>query len=67
MDRASESKALHNMEDSARELGEISPWTLRKHIKLGNVKVVRIGRRIFLNSDEIRRIQTQGLPSLSQE
>jgi hypothetical protein len=64
MDTTSESAALYSIEDAARVLGKISSWTLRKHLKRGSASAVRIGRRIFLNVDEIRRIQTHGLPSL---
>jgi hypothetical protein len=65
MDAVSEAVALYSIEDAARVLGKISSWTLRKHVKRGSVSTVRIGRRVFLNADEILRIQTQGLPSLS--
>ncbi len=58
--------ALFAIEDAVKVLGGISSWTLRKHLKRGTVKSVRIGRRLFLNADEIRRIQKQGLPSLSE-
>jgi hypothetical protein len=67
MDTASESAVLYSIEDAARVLGKISSWTLRKHLKRGSVSVVRIGRRTFLSADEIRRIQVQGLPSLSEK
>ena len=65
METASEPVALYSIEDAARVLGKISSWTLRKHLKRGSVTAVRIGRRTFLSADEIRRIQAQGLPSLS--
>lgn len=58
---------LYGIEDAARVLGKISSWTLRKHLKRGTISAVRIGRRVFLNASEIRRIQSQGLPSLSQK
>jgi hypothetical protein len=45
-------------------LGDTSPWTLRKHITLGNIRVVRLGSRLFVHEDEIRRIQRDGLPPL---
>jgi hypothetical protein len=32
---------LFSIFDAARELGSISPWTLRKHISQGNVRVIR--------------------------
>jgi hypothetical protein len=50
--------------EAARELGGISPWSLRKHVSQGNVQVTRLGRRVFLRADEIARIQREGLPSL---
>lgn len=50
--------------EAAAELGGISPWTLRKHISRGTVRVVRIGRRVMLDADELARIRKDGLPSL---
>jgi hypothetical protein len=55
---------LFDVVDSSERLGGCSPWTLRKHIAIGNVPVVRIGRRIFLNEETIARIARDGLPSL---
>lgn len=60
------SSRLFSLSEAARELGGISTWTLRKHISLGNVSVVRLGRRITLSSQEIGRIQGEGLPSLGR-
>jgi hypothetical protein len=34
---------IFSFEDSARVLGSISPWTLRKHAQRGNIRVVRSG------------------------
>ena len=51
-------------EVSREELGRLSHSTLLKHIALGNVKVTRIGRRVFLTGEEVVRIQREGLPSL---
>jgi hypothetical protein len=56
---------LYNLQGAARELGEISPWSLRKHIYAGNVRCVRLGRRVLVPADEIARIQRGGLPSLT--
>jgi hypothetical protein len=55
---------LFDLVNSSERLGGCSPWTLRKHIALGNIEVVRIGRRIFLNEETIARIARDGLPSL---
>lgn len=58
---------LYTIEDAVRALGGVSQWTLRAHLKRGTVSAVRIGRRLFINRDEIRRIQSEGLPSLAAE
>jgi hypothetical protein len=55
---------LFSVTDAAKELGGISVWTLRKHVAGGGIKVVRIGRRVFLASEELARIRREGLPSL---
>jgi hypothetical protein len=57
---------LFSVEDAAQILGGISPWTLRKHMDIGNVKVTRIGRRVFLDAEEVERIRREGLPSLAR-
>jgi len=57
---------LYSIVEAARMLGGISPWTLRKHIASGGgrVRVVRLGRRVFLDAEELDRIRREGLPSL---
>jgi len=55
---------LLSLADATQLLGSISIWTLRKHVSYGNVTVVRLGRRVFLSSEEIERIRKEGLPSL---
>jgi hypothetical protein len=57
-------KRLYGLAEAAGVLGGTSIWTLRKHVACGNVKVIRIGRRIFLNEQEIARISSEGLPPL---
>jgi hypothetical protein len=49
---------------AAESLGRISIWTLRKHIARGNVRVTHLGRRVFLDQQEMLRIAREGLPSL---
>ena len=56
-------RRLYSIANAGREL-DSSPWTLRAHISAGNIKVTRIGNRIFLTADEIERICREGLPSL---
>lgn len=55
---------LFSVDEAGRVLGGISIWTLYKHIAVGNVKVTRIGRRVFLDAEEVERIRREGLPSL---
>ena len=56
---------LYSLQDSAKRLGNISVYTIHKHAaKAGNIKVTRIGRRVFLSADELERISREGLPSL---
>jgi excisionase family DNA binding protein len=45
---------LFSVEASA-ELLSISPWTVRKYIKLGKLCPVRIGRRVLLEEAELQR------------
>lgn len=58
---------LYNLADAAKTLGGISVWTLRKHIALGKIAVTRLGRRVFLTTEEIERVRREGLPSLRPE
>jgi hypothetical protein len=55
---------LFSVEEAGRLLGGTSPWTLRKHIAHGNVRVTHLGRRVFLDEEEMSRIMREGLPSL---
>ena len=55
---------LLSVEEAADRLGRISAWTLRKHIARGNVRVIRIGRRVLIASEDVQRIYAGGLPSL---
>lgn len=50
---------LFGVEDAAKKLA-ISPWTLRAYIQRGTVRTVRIGRRVLLSADELRRIVEHG-------
>ena len=67
MNRDQFRSGLFSLLDAASELGGISPWTLRKHIGQGTIRVTRLGKRIFLSSQEISRIQREGLPSLKSK
>ena len=57
---------LYPLNEAARLLGGISHWTLRKHLAAGRLRAVRIGRRVFLDAEEVEHIRRDGLPSLRQ-
>jgi excisionase family DNA binding protein len=57
---------LNSIESGAKTLG-ISPWTARARIRRGDIRVVRIGRRVLIPSEELRRIIEHGLPSQKAE
>jgi len=59
-----EDQKLFDIPASCKRLGGGSTWTMRKHIALGHVSVIRIGKRIFLTEETIARIAREGLPSL---
>ena len=48
----------------AARLLSLSPWTIRAHVKLKNIRATRCGRRVMLAKGEIARIRDGGLPSL---
>ena len=58
---------LYALPEAAKALGGISVWTLRKHVTQGRVRVTRIGRRVFIDADELTRIRREGLPSIRAE
>jgi hypothetical protein len=55
---------LYSLDDASRVLGGLSVWTLRKHISSGRLRVVRLGRRVFIDAEELERVRREGLPSL---
>lgn len=58
---------LYSLDDASRVLGGVSVWTLRKHAAAGRIKVVRLGRRVFVDTEELERVRREGLPSLQAE
>jgi len=51
---------MFTLEETGRILGR-SHWTLRADFKAGRLKCVRIGRRLMVDSVEVRRIMENGL------
>ncbi len=50
---------LKNIHQAAELLG-ISPWTVRKDIRDGKLRPVRLGRRVLLEEAELERFVAQG-------
>jgi hypothetical protein len=55
---------LCSLPEVAKSLGAISIWTVRKHVTRGNIRVVRLGKRVLVPTEELDRIRRDGLPSL---
>jgi len=52
-------RSLMNVGDAARVLN-ISAWTVRRYITKGKLTVVRIGRRVLLEQEELERFIEAG-------
>ena len=53
--RDENSRTLHSIEASA-DILQKSHWTLRWRIKHGNMRPVRVGRRLFFETAELLRV-----------
>jgi hypothetical protein len=54
-------KRLYSLSDASARLGNISTFSLRRHIETGALKSVRIGSRIFLSVTELERVERDGV------
>ena len=52
-------ESLKSIEEAAESLA-LSPWTVRLYVRQGKIRPVRIGRRVLIEPQEIRRIVEQG-------
>jgi excisionase family DNA binding protein len=50
---------------AAAEMLSLSPWTVRAYIRSGKIRAVRIGRRVLLESEELRRLVNEGRDDIS--
>jgi excisionase family DNA binding protein len=50
---------LHSIRDAAARLA-ISPWTVRRLANRGELRVVRLGRRLLVSEREIMRVIRHG-------
>lgn len=58
---------LLTIEHLAKLTGDSSHWTIRRHVAKGNIRVIRLGRRVFITPEEFERIKREGLPRLTKE
>ncbi len=58
------SPKLFSVDQAAAALS-VSSWTIRKHLSKGTIKATRLGRRCLISAQEVTRIASEGLPSLS--
>jgi hypothetical protein len=53
--------ALHSLREAAPALKR-KEHSLRRSIGAGDLKAIRVGARWYLHTDEIERVQREGLP-----
>lgn len=51
---------LYSVKESAKALGDISPWTVYAWISQGKLKKVKIGSRTMVAESELRRFIEAG-------
>ena len=56
---------LNDLEQSSGRLS-VSPWTLRRLIDSGDIRAVRVGRRVLIPESELLRIMRDGCGSHAQ-
>jgi excisionase family DNA binding protein len=50
---------LLGLKEAAEAVG-LSHWTLRQYVREGKVKAIRLGRRVLIEPDELKRLVEQG-------
>ncbi len=46
----------------AARLTSLSPYTIRRYIRKGRIRAVRVGRRVLVPVAELERLARQGVP-----
>ena len=52
-------KLVLDIREAANALS-LSPWTIRRYITDGNLKTVRLGRRVLIEPSELQRLIDAG-------
>lgn len=58
-----DSPRLVPLDDALQHMGGISRQTANRAEKAGHLRFTRIGTRVFISEDEIRRVVLHGLPT----
>ena len=53
-------KRLYSLRDASARLGNISIFSLRRHIETGGIKSVHVGGRVFIPLSELERVEQFG-------
>jgi hypothetical protein len=61
MSSAAIERRLYSLPDSSARLGNVSVFSLRRHIDSGDIKAVRVGGRVFIPVTELERIEQFGV------
>lgn len=54
-------KRLYSLADSGARLGNISIYSLRRHIENGDIKAVHVGGRVMIPVAELERVEQFGV------
>lgn len=53
-------QSLFSLAAASVRWGGLSVFSIRRHIKAGSIRAVRVGGRVFIPLDEIERVETNG-------
>jgi hypothetical protein len=54
-------RRLYSLPDASTRLGNISIYSLRRHIETGGIKAVHVGGRVFIPVSELERVEQFGV------
>jgi hypothetical protein len=54
-------KRLYSLPDSSVRLGNVSVYSLRRHIEAGNIRAVHVGGRVLIPVSELERVEQFGV------
>jgi Helix-turn-helix domain len=54
-------KQLYSIADACKRWGDVSLYTIRRHIGRGEIKTINIGSRVFIPISEVERVEQFGV------